>query len=61
MRRAGRLVRLVLNRLGEMVAPDVTTEELNAEAERLCRENGATCLFKGVPGRGKAGPFPGSI
>jgi methionyl aminopeptidase len=61
MRDAGRLVRLVLDRLGEMVAPGVTTLDLDAEAERLCRESGAECLFLGVPGRGKAGPFPASI
>ena len=61
MRRAGRIVRLVLDRLGEMVAAGVTTEELNAVAERLTAENGARCLFKGVPGRGGAGPFPGAI
>ena len=61
MRRAGRIVRRVLDRLGEMVSPGVTTKELNAEAERLCRAQNATCLFKGVPGRGGAGPFPGSI
>ena len=61
MRQAGRIVRLVLNRLGELVAPGVTTEELDAEAQRLCGERGAECLFKGVPGRGSAGPFPASI
>ena len=61
MRSAGRLVRQVLNRLGEMVAPGVTTEELDVEAEQMCRASGAEPLFKGVPGRGKAGPFPGSI
>jgi len=61
MSRAGRIVRLVLDRLGEMIAAGVTTEELDAEAERLCRRSGAQCLFKGVPGRGGAGPFPGNI
>ncbi len=61
MRSAGRLVRQVLNRLGEMIAPGITTEEMNVEAERMCRAGGAEPLFKGVPGRGKAGPFPGSI
>lgn len=61
MRRAGRIVRLVLDRIGGMVAPGVTTTALNAEAERLCVDEGATCLFKGVPGRGKAPPFPGAI
>lgn len=61
MREAGRIVRLVLDRLGQMVAPGITTEELNAEAENLCHANGGKCLFKGVPGRGGAGPFPGAI
>jgi methionyl aminopeptidase len=61
MRRAGRIVRRVLDRLGEMIVPGVTTEQLDAEADRLCRSQGAECLFKGVPGRGGAGPFPGSI
>ncbi len=61
MRAAGRVVRLVLDRLGQMVAPGVTTKDLDSEAERLCLEHGAQCLFKGVPGRGGAGPFPGAI
>ena len=61
MRRAGRVVRLVLDRMGEMIAPGVTTEELDAEAEKLCQEYGGKCLFKGVPGRDGAGPFPGCI
>ena len=59
MRAAGRLVHEVLHRLKEMVQPGVTTGELDAEAERLCRQAGAECLFKGVPGVG--GPFPGNI
>jgi len=59
MRLAGRIVRQVLRRLGEIIRPGVTTEELNAEAERLADEHGAECLFKGVPGRG--GPFPACI
>jgi len=58
MRRAGHIVRLALQRVGEMVSPGVTTKELNAEAERLCESHGGKCLFKGVPGRGRAGPFP---
>jgi len=61
MRRAGRIVRLVLDRLGEMIGPGVTTGQMDAEAEDICRRHGGQCLFKGVPGRGKAGPFPGSI
>ena len=61
MRQAGRIVRRVLNVLTAMAAPGVTTKELDAEAERLCLAAGAECLFKGVPGRGGAGPFPGCI
>jgi methionyl aminopeptidase len=61
MRRAGRIVRRVLDRLGEMIAPGLTTKQLDAEAERLCHQQGAECLFKGVPGRGGAGPFPGNV
>ncbi|MFA6134381.1 MAG: type I methionyl aminopeptidase [Phycisphaerae bacterium] len=61
LRHAGRVVRQVLNSLGQKIAPGLTTEQLNAEAERLCLEHGAQCLFKGVPGRGGAGPFPGAI
>lgn len=61
IRAAGRIVRLVLDRLGLLVAPGVTTKELDDEAQRLCRQHGGECLFKGVPGRGGAGPFPGAI
>jgi len=60
MRRAGRLVHEVLEHLGEKIAPGVTTQELSDEAERLTLEAGAECLFKGVPGRHGAGPFPGA-
>ncbi len=61
MRRAGSIVRRVLERLGRMVAPGVTTEELDVEAERMCLEDGGQCLFKGVVVSPEAGPFPGSI
>lgn len=59
MRQAGRIVHAVLERLGELAQPGVTTADLDAEAGRLCREMGGECLFKGVPGKG--GPFPGNI
>lgn len=58
---SGQIVLETLNRLGDMIAVGLTTEELDTEAERICKNHGAECLFKGVPGRGKAGPFPGSI
>jgi methionyl aminopeptidase len=61
MRAAGRIVRRVLDELGSMLAPGVTTRELDAAAERMTLAAGAQCLFKGVPGRGSAPPFPGAI
>jgi len=61
MRRAGRVVRQVLNRIGEIIAPGVETIELDRQAEQLCLRRGARCLFKGVPCPGNGGPFPGSI
>ncbi|MCY2923989.1 MAG: M24 family metallopeptidase, partial [Planctomycetota bacterium] len=61
MRRAGRIVRQALTSLGEMIAPGMTTKELDRQAERICLEAGGKCLFKNYPGRDGAGPFPGSI
>lgn len=61
MRSSGRLVRLVLDHLGEIIRPGITTKELDAEAERMCLANKAECLFKGVPGRRGVGPFPACI
>jgi len=61
MRRAGRLVHDVLRRLGELCVAGVTTRELDEQAQRLTAEAKAQCLFKGVPGRHGAGPFPGAI
>ena len=58
---AGQLVRRVLDRLGEMVAIGVTTKELDEEAERMCLDAGAECLFQGVPSHYGGGPFPGAI
>jgi methionyl aminopeptidase len=55
------VVRLVLDAIGRLLAPGVTTGRLNDEAERLTLENRAECLFKGVPGRGAAGPYPACI
>jgi len=60
MRVAGRLVHEVLQHLGKMLAPGVTTLDMDREAERITLAAGAECLFKGVPGRYGAGPFPGA-
>ncbi|NQU75166.1 MAG: type I methionyl aminopeptidase, partial [Planctomycetes bacterium] len=59
MRAAGRVVHEVLERLAAIAEAGMTTGQLDAEAERICREVGGECLFKGVPGVG--GPFPGNI
>ena len=50
MRAAGRLVGEVLTALGKAVAPGVTTGELDAIAEKLIRDAGATPAFKGYHG-----------
>src|SRR3972149_535131 len=55
MRRAGRIVAEVLQLMGQMIAPGVTTADLNAAADALIRKRGATPSFKGYHG------FPASI
>ncbi len=50
MRAAGRLVGEVLTRLTAMVVPGVTTADLDAVAEKLIADAGATAAFKGYHG-----------
>jgi methionyl aminopeptidase len=50
MRAANALVAEVLAHLAAMVAPGVTTADLDAEAERLVRAGGAEPAFKGYRG-----------
>jgi methionyl aminopeptidase len=47
MRRSGRVVREVLNHLKTLVAPGVTTMELEQAAEQKMKDLGATPAFKG--------------
>jgi methionyl aminopeptidase len=47
MRRAGRIVRQVLDTVREMVAPGVSTMDLERTAEKKIRELGAKPAFKG--------------
>ncbi len=61
MRDAGRVVHRVLSRMRELAGPGVTTGELNAEAEEMILEAGATALFKGVENRQARFPFPGAL
>jgi methionyl aminopeptidase len=55
MRSAGQLAGLVLSRLREMVAPGITTIEIDRAAEKMIRDAGALPTFKGYNG------FPYSI
>ncbi|HTC23904.1 MAG TPA: M24 family metallopeptidase, partial [Gemmatimonadales bacterium] len=51
MARAGQIVAGALARMGELVRPGVTTEELDAAAEAFIRKHpGATPSFKGLYG-----------
>jgi methionyl aminopeptidase len=55
MRQAGHIVAETLALMGELVAPGVTTAELNQAADALIHERGAMPSFKGYHG------FPASI
>jgi methionyl aminopeptidase len=55
MRLAGEVVADAHHLIEEMLAPGVTTAELDAAVESLFNERGATPLFKGYPGEV---PFP---
>lgn len=55
MRKAGLLVWQAHQLVGALVAPGVTTKEIDTIVERFFQERNATPLFKGVPGRV---PFP---
>lgn len=58
---SGQIVREVLDRLGEIIAPGITTKDLDAEAERICHMRGAKCLFKGVKSYCGGKDFSGNI
>lgn len=59
MREAGRILANILNRLSQMVQPGITTQELDAEAERMILEAKATPTFRGQKGLvAKAPPYP---
>ncbi len=50
MKRPGRIVAQVLREMGEMVAPGVTTFDIDRFAERRIKELGAVSAFKGYHG-----------
>ena len=53
MREAGRVNALVLNTVRDMIAPGITTKELDSVAEKLIREHEGEPVFLGYPG-----PYP---
>jgi methionyl aminopeptidase len=60
MRRAGRIVAEVLEKMRERVAPGVATAELDQLAGAIIRKHGAIPSFNGYP-PGGAHPFPANI
>ncbi len=61
MRRAGRVVAEVLDRIEAELRPGVSTADLDALAEAHIRSAGATPSFKGYPGINPHRPFPASV
>lgn len=61
MDEANAIIRSILDAIGEMVRPGVTTGDLDAFAEARIREAGGVPAFKGYPHRGDGHDFPGSI
>jgi len=61
MRRAGRVVAEVLDRIEAELRPGVSTAHLDALAEAHIRASGATPSFKGYHGINPRRPFPASV
>lgn len=61
MKKAGELVALVLEKIGEAVKPGVTTQDLDRIAEEIITKNGAKPSFKGYKGLPGAIDYPASI
>ena len=61
MRRAGRVVAEVLDRIEAELKPGVSTAHLDAIAEEHIRASGAIPSFKGYPGINPRRPFPASV
>jgi methionyl aminopeptidase len=61
MRRAGRVVAEVLDKIGAELRPGVSTAHLDELAEAHIRAAGGTPSFKGYPGINPKRPFPASV
>lgn len=58
MREAGRVNALALASVRKMIAPGITTKELDTVAEEIIRKHGGSPIFKGYPG---PYPFPATL
>ncbi|MBU1293112.1 type I methionyl aminopeptidase [Patescibacteria group bacterium] len=58
---SGRRLAAVLSKLENMVAPGVSVEDLDTEAERLIRETGDTPAFLHYTPEGARRPYPASL
>ena len=61
MRRAGKVVSEVLDRIGEIVRPGVSTRDLDRLAEEYIQASGGVPTFKGYRPIRSMMPFPGTI
>lgn len=61
MRKAGRVVHDVLNRVSELVAPGTTTGRLNEAAEKWIADAGGIALFKGQRTPSARYAFPAAL
>ncbi|ANX02430.1 type I methionyl aminopeptidase [Thermoclostridium stercorarium subsp. leptospartum DSM 9219] len=61
MRKAGHIVAMAHRRIEELIAPGITTRELDRAAEEVIRKLGGIPSFKGVPNPYGGIDFPASI
>jgi methionyl aminopeptidase len=61
IREGGQILSAILAKLVDMTEPGVTTDQLDAMAERLMREAGGEPAFKGYRSGAGAKPFPSTI
>jgi methionyl aminopeptidase len=61
IREGGQILSAILGHLADMVEPGVTTDRLDAEAERMMRQAGGEPAFKGYRSGGASRPFPTTI
>jgi len=61
LRESGRINDAIIREVAKLVKPGVKTSDLNAHAERLIDEAGATAAFLGYTPKGVKKPYPASL